>query len=224
MITYFLDYIWVCYILLVMWIYYDLSCSYYGNKNNKNNKKIKLKNINKSKRIYESNNIVYEYNVKNYTNKKNLILALNNNPLIFSKICDPSYDVVCHALYMNGKNLKYCEKYFDMTLLYEIAIESNGLALKYIPEQLWDLYIMDAIKSNSRVLKYIDNQTEEMCLQAISPHSCVKYIKVFTDDVKNKLVETDGLYLKYIKKAYQTDELCKKAILQNPLAIKYKKI
>lgn len=182
------------------------------NDNKHNNKRSSKNNFVKD---------ILNYNNEMFINEEEILCFLRKHPKLFRHIRFPTCKMIKVAVSRYGYNIAHVDEEFCSKYLYSLAIKSNGNAIKYIPKKYRHDYLKKAVLNNGRVLRYIDDQTEEMCLSVIKPRSCMKFIRVFTDAVKNKMVETDGMYLKYINKTHQTRELCEKAVEQNPLAVKY---
>lgn len=76
------------------------------------------------------------------------------------------------------------------------------------------------IKENPLWLKYVKNQTDKLCMQAVSKYGdTIKYVKDQTVEICMEAVKNDGLALKYVNN--QNPEICKLAIDQNPDALQY---
>lgn len=129
-----------------------------------------------------------------------------------------TYDIAVKAVIYDGKNLEFVRNDLIDENIINIALKSNGEAIKYIKNPTRQNYIdaitsnpfcisvikdmdnelyMLAIKINPMVLQFVDesNQTNEMCTYAVS--NC-----------------DDSVILDYVRK--QTPEICKLAIEKNP--------
>jgi len=70
------------------------------------------------------------------------------------------------------------------------------------------------------MLENIDNQTEEICLNAVRENGYdLQYVKYQTMEICMAAVQQNGLVLCYVKQ--QTPEICIEAIRQNKKAIRY---
>ena len=73
--------------------------------------------------------------------------------------------------------------------------------------QFYDL----AVKCNGNLLKYIDNQTSEICINAVKNRSeALKYVKEQTTEICIASVQNHGNALAYVKN--QTPEICLAAV------------
>lgn len=107
-------------------------------------------------------------------------------------------NIIANIIRVNPKCLMFIEKptlqnYFNI-------VDVNGECLEFVPEEYrtHELYIR-AIRQTPVALKFIQNQTEDMCLEAIKHpgwHSYLRpYIKIFTENLAMKMFELRGYLL-----------------------------
>jgi hypothetical protein len=75
------------------------------------------------------------------------------------------------------------------------------------------------VKQNGYVLQFIENQTPELCKEALQNGIEIKFIKNKTEDLCKLAVSKNGISLIFIKN--QTDEICKIAVQQYGKALKF---
>lgn len=99
---------------------------------------------------------------------------------------------------------------------------------------------MELIRNRPRLLKHVHEQTEEICICAVSndydnslnmrfflgsdecfDDRAMNYVKTQTEEISKCAVKRDGMMLRFVQT--QTEEICRLAIDQNPYAITYVK-
>ena len=112
---------------------------------------------------------------------------------------DKTLGLVLSAIMRNGEAIAYVEN--PTPNLCKLAVEQFGFALQVVPQKLWTSELIEiAVKGYGRALTLIPTKlrTEKLCLLA---------------------VQNDGMALKFCK--YQTAEMQKIAVAQNPKAARY---
>ena len=103
----------------------------------------------------------------------------------------------------------------------KIAIQRNGLALRYVKEQTLELCIL-AVQRNGNALQYVNVQTEDICKLAVkNDGNALYYVKDQTKDICILAVQQNGLALRFVKD--QTKDICILAVQQNGFAIEFVK-
>lgn len=131
-----------------------------------------------------------------YTNKSNEIMwehVVGINPwLITDKSIDKtgtSYKVYLKGNAIDGLLLAYTPKEYQTDELIEIAIENNGMALEFVPNQN-ELLVKKAIENNPLALKYASREykTKEICNIALTSNVfALPYITDISDSILNQL-------------------------------------
>ena len=125
------------------------------------------------------------------------------------------YKNKCQAKRIILREPKKAYKYNEIC---KMAVQQNGLNLKYVREQTEEICEM-ALKQNFHALRYVINQTPKLCKSAIEENGCyLKYVKNQTPELCKLAVEQNGYAIKYV--GNQTLELCKLALQQNGCNIK----
>jgi len=111
-------------------------------------------------------------------------------------------------------SLGYDDEYEDILIEYYEWKENEHINDLSYEEQLKEIH------RNPSLLKFIKNQTEDMCLLAVS-RSCyvLGYVHNQTDEICMTAVEHNGIVLEDVEN--QTDEICYAAVLSNENAIQY---
>ena len=107
---------------------------------------------------------------------------------------------------------------------YLIAVRWNPTALKYIKNQTERICI-EAVTGDGYMLQYVINQTEKICLAAVLHDGlALRYVKNQTEKICMAAVLHDGLALRYVDAKNQTEKICMAAVKQNKNALRYVKI
>jgi hypothetical protein len=78
------------------------------------------------------------------------------------------------------------------------------------------------VRKNGELLKYIDNQTEEICLEAVKKNGwALRYVKKQTPEICLAAVKENGWALQYVKE--QTSEICLAAVKKAGTALEHVK-
>jgi len=111
--------------------------------------------------------------------------------------------------------------------LCKIAVQFDGLNIKHINKCILslhnDLYEL-AIQQNADALKYVDVQTEELCRLSIQKNGlCLRFVadKNLTYELSKLAVENNGMAIKYVKGKFLTYELIYSAVKENGSAIQF---
>ena len=125
------------------------------------------------------------------------------------------------AVEHNGLSLKYIPKEYITKKLCQMAIQQNGMALLYVPENIITLKLCElSIRKNSENLQYVpDNfRTSNICKLSIedNPYTILEIPEnQRTKEMYELAVKKDGTFLKYVPEKYKTLELCELAVRQN---------
>ena len=171
------------------------------------------------------------------------IEQLKKNGLLIRHVVRQTIEKCLIAVKQNGEALRFVRKPNED--IYLAAVKQNGLMLKFIKKQNNKL-CMAALKQNAMALDFIKFQEEEMILYACKKNPFVvtmikkpteelyykifnfntfKYMdgkimsKTFINNLWNEIITKDGLLLE--KCPFQTFDICKIAINQNPWSIKF---
>lgn len=93
---------------------------------------------------------------------------------------DISYQKELEEVTKNGLNIQFAK--YENSVMHKIAVNQNGLALKYIkPDDQTDELCMTAIKNNYLALRYVHKQTFKICMLSLyksdGKRSIIKMIK-----------------------------------------------
>ena len=129
-----------------------------------------------------------------------------------------TYDMAVKAVNFDGKNLELVRYDLIDENMINIALKSNGEAIKYIKNPTRQNYI-DAITSNPYCISVIKNMDNELYMLAIKINPMVlQFVDESnqTDEMCSYAVSNcdDSVILGYVRK--QTPEICKLAIKKNP--------
>ena len=129
---------------------------------------------------------------------------------------EQTYDLLKYVCEQNGTMLEYASKKLVTPELCEIAVKQNGIALQYIPANIFnmvsDKWIMNlymlAVKSNGTSLEYIpdDYINEQMVLSAVGKKD-------------NKIRYYDRYPIAYVPKKYRTHDVNVMSVSNYPLSI-----
>ena len=127
------------------------------------------------------------------------------------------YEFCKMAVQQNGLSLKYVKEQTEE--LCKLAVQQNVESLQYVKEQTEELYKF-AVQQNGYVLQYVKEQTEELCKIAVQQNGyALRYVNEQTELICKLAVNQEGNALQYVKE--QTDEICKLAIEQKCNSLKY---
>jgi hypothetical protein len=102
-----------------------------------------------------------------------------------------------------------------------IDVKKDGYFLQYIDEQTKEI-CLEAVKENGYALQYVKEQTPEICLAAVKQHGwALQYVKEQTPELCLAAVRENGHALCYVKE--QTPELCLAAVKQRGWALQFVK-
>jgi Domain of unknown function (DUF4116) len=136
------------------------------------------------------------------------------------------------ALGINGEALKLIPHKLRARELCQIAVESNGLALQYVPEEikqnnpeLW----MSAVKQNGLALEFVPNDMRkplEVCRAALDQNGmALAFVPARQRQGKEELVRIalnqNGDALVHTPDYLQTEEMFRLAVLQNGSALRH---
>lgn len=101
-----------------------------------------------------------------------------------------------------------------------------GLALEHVPRDYIDADICRAaVRQNGESIQFVPDSmlTEELIRAAtLCQPLAARYVpERITIELWNELVSIDALVLEHVPLHFKTDELCRKAVEQNPMAIKH---
>jgi len=109
-----------------------------------------------------------------------------------------------------------------------LAVKNSHHDLKYVPQEYkTEIICLNAVKGYWSALEHIENQTEEMCLIALSGgrNRCwqsLQFMHEQTDKVCREAIEQVDIYPELMSLIRnQTEELCKLAVENNLLTLRY---
>ncbi len=136
-------------------------------------------------------------------------------------IDNQSKELCVQALEHDYKALQYIKDPSKYPEILDIAIQINGLSLRYIKNPTNEQCIQ-AVTQNGTALQYIENQTFEQCFVAIKQTPlALKYVIVQTYDLCLHVVKQHGYMLRYVGIDLITPYLCDIAVKQNPNALRF---
>lgn len=112
---------------------------------------------------------------------------------------------------------------------YKKAVSLNGLLLQFVPENLkTEEIIRLALEENPNALQFVENQTEMVCLFAVSSwrystNEALKYCKIRNFKIIDAAIEHNPDNIKYLMEDEQTEEFCIKAVKEDPDNLKFVK-
>ena len=110
--------------------------------------------------------------------------------------------------------------YFKKTKIMK-KISLDAYALKTIEEQTPEM-CLEAVKRRGHTLQYVKEQTEEICLEAVKQDGhALRYVKEQTPGICLAAVKENGFALCYVKE--QTKEICLAAVKNDGLALEHVK-
>jgi hypothetical protein len=121
------------------------------------------------------------------------------------------------AVQQNGLALRYVHEQTNGICL--IAVQQNSSALEYVKDQTDELCLA-AVQKDWMSLQYVKDQTYEICLAAVQQYGTILHlVNEQTNDICLSAVQQNGLALHYVKN--QTEEICLLAVQQNGWALRY---
>lgn len=98
-------------------------------------------------------------------------------------------------------------------------VKSGELSLQYVENQTEEM-CLEAVRRDGEALEYVKNQTEEICWEAIlSVGGALEYVKNQTEEMCLEAVLSNGFNLICVKN--QTEEICRAAVWMSGLALEY---
>ena len=79
-------------------------------------------------------------------------------------------------------------------------------------------FCVNAVKHNGSILQLIEEQTEEMCVEAVKNFFVLQFVKKQTEKICLEAVKHNSLALQYVEN--QTDDICLEAVKQNGCALR----
>lgn len=118
--------------------------------------------------------------VKNMT-KRFQYEALKVNQYCFKYFVDPSYRLCQQAVKHHGVSLEYIPKKHKTDKLCRMALKNSATELQYIENQTEEMCLQaigDRYSCSTQIFSYIHNQTEKICVEAFKKNSdIVNHIK-----------------------------------------------
>ncbi len=109
----------------------------------------------------------------------------------------------------------------------KLAVQQNGLALKYIKYKYKTEDICKlAVQQNGLALQFVDfeSRTDEICKLAVQQNGlALQFIRIInsTDEICNIAIQQNSLALRHVRPNELTEEMYKIAIKQNGLTLRY---
>lgn len=172
--------------------------------------------------------------------------ALSINSCSICHIKEPTNQMIEYSIKQNGDNIQYLHKFniepSFLHSLYIIGLNNNGLALRYIKNQVYNLCLIavrnnglaiqyvkkkiidsllleEAINNNPNSLEFISKQTPMLCKLSINKlPSSIKYAKYYDYDDEKKAILYDSNNFRYIK---HNDRNIRYALNINGLMLQY---
>lgn len=161
------------------------------------------------------NKLIGEYIPSDYCNKGGLFFCELKNVIDWISLYDRA--LICEVLIPLGAQVyksKYMNKYKTNCM-----IISNPLPISDFLKKHQSLYVNNI----SGFLRYIEDQTNEICLDAVKQNPFVlKFVKNQTDEICIAAVRKNGLALMFVKN--QTYYICWIAVEKDIEAIQYVEI
>ena len=149
-----------------------------------------------------------------YSNK--LLTAISNNPMLISKIKNPSEQVQLAAIQTYANAIKYIKTPTEQVQL--AAVQQNGHAIKYI-ENPTEQVQLAAVNQNGYAIEYIKNPSEQVQLAAVEQDGdAIRHITNPSEQVQLAAVQQNGHAIKYIENPTEQVQLA--AVQQTGYAIK----
>ena len=124
---------------------------------------------------------------------------------------------------VNGLSLKYIDKQtFELCYL---AVKQNGNALEFVKPELMTKELCHlSVQQNGDALEFVKPElmTKEMCKLAVQQNGLsLRFVipELITDEIYKLAVQQNGLSLRHVKPELMTDEICKLAVQQNGLSL-----
>ncbi len=174
---------------------------------------------------YNIPNLEIEWN-QHSEHKRFTIIDLNNYG-VYDKNNKPLFDnqLFKRFISINSCNIKFIADPKDD--LQEIAVKNNPYSLKYIKDPCYKV-CLEAVTICGNALEFIDEYSFELCLSALKNDGLsVRFLNKYNIDTTeldlliNEAVESDPNALQHVDAKYITFELCKKAVTQNGLSIRF---
>lgn len=159
------------------------------------------------------------------------MIAIKQNGLLLSCVTNITYKLCLEAVKQNGQALYYVDNKYKTREICLEALKQNGLTISYIKNPSYDM-IMTAVKQNGLALEYCIIPMNTMCNQssdrnnvyiaAVSQNGmAIQFIesKHQTDEIRNAAIDNTYKAINYITNP--SNEICMKAIIQNPRMISY---
>ena len=122
------------------------------------------------------------------------------------------------AVQQNGLALKYVKNQTEE--ICKLAVQQNVYALEYVKIEQTEEICKLAVQEYGYVLQFVKEQTEEICKLAVQEYGYVlQFVKEQTEEICKLAVQQNGNALQYVKK--QTEKICKLAVQQHPSALCY---
>ena len=151
----------------------------------------------------------YKYLLDNDIIDNEIIDALKKdyNTLLLVPEKKMTDNIIKLAVIHNGFALVYVPVHMIKPDICEKAVKQNGNTLQYIPNDLRTFTICEAaVKKNARAFHYV--LADKMTFQ--------EYLVICNIAVKH-----NGTILQFVPKDFRTYEICKSAVKEEPLALKY---
>ena len=169
------------------------------------------------------------------TNKYDKLLTdiehrLINNPNLNCSIIFKSYKFKCNDLlftissYLRSGSISSDEdlvKYKNTKYVKLAMIKYRVSLLQHIEDQTPEI-CLEAVKENGFALQFVKEQTPELCLLAVKKNGyALEFVKEQTPEICIEAVKQDGRALQFVKE--QTPEICLEAVKQVCYALEFVK-
>lgn len=190
---------------------------------------IEIQNYDMCLEAVKNNWKAMEYVKKEYITDDNYIILCEE---AFSQSYDAiqfckyqSHNMILNSVMNNCMNLKYIKNQTKelCNIAFEYNSGNNYRAIMYVQSEFQSEELcLKAVLNDGLLLEYINNPSEAVQVEAVYQNSnAFKFVKEPSEKVFISFVSDNGFNLKDIDDQYQTEYICKAAVLNNAYSIKY---
>ena len=169
--------------------------------------------------------LVAEY----YPEHRLLALSIDGRGLIRLPKKEQSFEEIEAAVIQNGYAIRYASKRILKRHpdLYRVAINSNGAALEFVPEEYrYEGIYEDALRSNGEAIAFFPDEliTSEVCLKAVQKTpTAIKFVptELIDRELAFEAVSGDGLAIGFVPRDLIDGELAFVAVSADGRAIRH---
>jgi len=153
------------------------------------------------------------------------LLALENSPYAFRYIKRPSELICMRGIHLNVNNICTIPEDILTPEMCSLAINIDPLILRFIKNKHQTIELcLEAVKLNAGAIIHVENVTAEFYMEAIKINPFViRHINAaqLTFEMYFEAVTRMGILLKFVPTKWKTEEMCKVAVINDGLALKY---